>query len=111
MNFKLDQKTVESFQEEVMTWWVRNARDLPWRQNPTPYQVMVSEIMLQQTQVSRVVSKFNEFMKMFPSIESLSNAKTKQLLQVWSGLGYNRRAIWLKEAAKQIDERGEFPET
>ena len=67
--------------------------------------------MLQQTQVSRVTSKFSEFMEAFPTIDSLAKAKTKHLLQVWSGLGYNRRAIWLKEAAKQIAERGEFPKT
>ena len=67
--------------------------------------------MLQQTQVSRVVPKFNEFMDMFPTIESLASASTKQLLQVWSGLGYNRRAIWLKEAARQIVEQGEFPKS
>ena len=67
--------------------------------------------MLQQTQVSRVVPKFNEFVKTFPTIDSLANADTKHLLQVWSGLGYNRRAIWLKEAAKQIAERGKFPQT
>jgi A/G-specific adenine glycosylase len=67
--------------------------------------------MLQQTQVSRVVPKFNEFMKTFPTIESLANAETKHLLKVWSGLGYNRRAIWLKEAARQIVQRSEFPQT
>jgi len=67
--------------------------------------------MLQQTQVSRVVPKFNEFLEAFPTLESLATAETKHLLQVWSGMGYNRRAIWLKEAAKQIVERGEFPQT
>lgn len=93
-----------------MNWWAENSRDLPWRRDPSPYKVLVSEIMLQQTQVSRVVPKFNDFMKTFPTIESLAKAKTKQLLQVWSGLGYNRRAIWLKEAASQIVARGEFPQ-
>ncbi|MHA2302405.1 MAG: A/G-specific adenine glycosylase, partial [Candidatus Thorarchaeota archaeon] len=57
---------VREFQKKVMEWWVGNARDLPWRQDPSPYKVLVSEIMLQQTQVSRVVPKFNEFMKTFP---------------------------------------------
>ena len=92
-----------------MDWWADNARDLPWRRDPSPYNVLVSEIMLQQTQVSRVVPKFKEFIEIFPTIESLANSKTKQLLQIWSGLGYNRRAIWLKEAAQQIVEKGEFP--
>jgi A/G-specific adenine glycosylase len=94
-----------------MDWWAENARDLPWRRDPSPYKVLVSEIMLQQTQVSRVVPKFNEFMKKFPTIESLASTSTKDLLKVWSGLGYNRRAIWLKEAARQIVERGEFPKS
>ena len=102
---------VETFQNRVMDWWAENARDLPWRRDPSPYNVLVSEIMLQQTQVSRVVPKFNEFMKTFPTIELLANADIKHLLQVWSGLGYNRRALWLKKAANQIIEKGEFPQT
>jgi A/G-specific adenine glycosylase len=102
---------VKTFQKKVMDWWVENSRDLPWRLDPSPYNVLVSEIMLQQTQVSRVVPKFNEFIEAFPTIESLADAKTKHLLQVWSGLGYNRRAIWLKEAAIQIVEKGEFPKS
>ena len=105
------QDDVVAFQKKVMDWWAENSRDLPWRRDPSPYNVLVSEIMLQQTQVSRVVPKFNEFVKTFPTIDSLANADTKHLLQVWSGLGYNRRAIWLKEAAKQIAERGKFPQT
>ena len=105
------QDDIVAFQNKVMDWWAENKRDLPWRRNPSPYNVLVSEIMLQQTQVSRVAPKFNEFMETFPTIKSLANAETRQLLQVWSGLGYNRRAIWLKEAAKQIDEREEFPQT
>jgi len=67
--------------------------------------------MLQQTQVSRVVPKFNGFMETFPTIASLANANTKHLLRVWSGLGYNRRAIWLKEAARQVVQKGEFPQS
>jgi A/G-specific adenine glycosylase len=105
------QKEVEAFQSKIMDWWAENARDLPWRRNPRPYNVLVSEIMLQQTQVSRVIPKYNEFLETFPTVESLAEAETKHLLQVWSGLGYNRRALWLKEAAKQIVERGVFPQS
>jgi A/G-specific adenine glycosylase len=65
--------------------------------------------MLQQTQVSRVVPKYLEFLEEFPDLESLANADTRHLLQVWSGLGYNRRALWLREAAQEILKRGEFP--
>ena len=104
------QESVEEFQQMIMSWWKKNARDLPWRKNPTPYQVLVSEVMLQQTQVSRVVPKYLEFLNEFPTLEDLASANTKQLLTVWSGLGYNRRAVWLKEAAGQILERGEFPQ-
>ena len=102
---------MKAFQEKVMNWWAENARDLPWRRDPSPYNVLVSEIMLQQTQVSRVVPKFNGFMETFPTIASLANANTKHLLRVWSGLGYNRRAIWLKEAARQVVQKGEFPQS
>jgi A/G-specific adenine glycosylase len=105
------QEEVEAFQRKIMDWWAENARDLPWRKDPSPYNVLVSEIMLQQTQVSRVIPKYNEFLETFPTVESLTEAETKQLLQVWSGLGYNRRALWLKEAAKQIVERGDFPQS
>ncbi len=94
-----------------MSWWKENKRDLPWRYAPTPYAVLTSEIMLQQTQVNRVVPKFTEFMTEFPSIECLATAGNKHLLSVWSGLGYNRRALWLKDAAQQIVELGEFPTT
>ena len=111
MPVECNQEDVVAFQKKVMNWWAENARDLPWRRDPSPYNVLVSEIMLQQTQVSRVVLKFDEFMKEFQTIESLAKTNIKHLLKVWSGLGYNRRAIWLKEAAKQIVERGEFPQS
>ena len=104
-----DPETTEVFQNRIMSWWKNNTRDLPWRKNPSPYEVLVSEIMLQQTQVSRVVPKYLEFLNEFPTIEHLASASTKHLLTVWSGLGYNRRALWLKEAAREIIERGEFP--
>ncbi len=104
-----DEKKVEEFQERILNWWKENARDLPWRREPTPYNVLISEIMLQQTQVNRVIPKFHEFLEAFPDIASLANADTKTLLTVWRGLGYNRRALWLREAAGQIVHIGEFP--
>lgn len=102
---------VQTFQEEVMAWWDENARDLPWRCDSSPYNVLVSEVMLQQTQVNRVVPKYLEFLRQFPTLEALADADAKELLKVWSGLGYNRRAMWLREAAKQIVEVKEFPKT
>ena len=106
---ELDTKSVKLFQDKVMNWWSKNARDLPWRNNPTPYQVLISEVMLQQTQVSRVIPKYLEFLQEFPTVEDLASSGTKKLLTVWSGLGYNRRAIWLREAATEIIKLGSFP--
>ncbi|MHA2210523.1 MAG: Fe-S cluster assembly protein HesB [Candidatus Thorarchaeota archaeon] len=111
MAAEIDSASIEEFQNRVMTWWEKNARKLPWRENPSPYNVLVSEIMLQQTQVSRVIPKYLEFLEVFPTIETLAEAETKHLLQVWSGLGYNRRALWLRDAAREVVKRGEFPKT
>lgn len=109
MTTNITPPSVKAFQKHVMEWWSKNARDLPWREDPSPYHVLVSEVMLQQTQVSRVVPKYLEFLTDFPTLEALASADTKRLLQVWSGLGYNRRALWLRECAQQIVEKGEFP--
>lgn len=111
MGMMLDREAVAEFQKKVMDWWRGKRRDLPWRTDPTPYSVLISEVMLQQTQVSRVIPKYDQFIKEFPTIQSLANAETRHLLSVWSGLGYNRRALWLREAAKQIVDLGEFPRT
>jgi A/G-specific adenine glycosylase len=107
---QLDSEAVSKFQQRVMDWWRQNVRDLPWRKEPSPYHVLVSEVMLQQTQVKRVIPKYLKFLKEFPTLEHLAAAETKHLLSVWSGLGYNRRALWLREAANQIIERGGFPQ-
>lgn len=77
-------------------------RDMPWRQDTRPYYVLVSELMLQQTQVDRVVPKFEAFVARFPDIPSLAAASLGEVLALWSGLGYNRRAKFLHEAAKMI---------
>lgn len=84
---------------------------MPWRETTDPYAIMVSEVMLQQTQVDRVIPKFNEFVKAFPTVDALAQAEFKEVLSHWSGLGYNRRAKWLHEAAQQISEAGVFPQT
>lgn len=107
----IDDESIKTFQDKIMTWWSINARDLPWRRDPSPYNVLVSEIMLQQTQVSRVAPKYLEFLQAFPTLKDLAKTDTKRLLQVWSGLGYNRRAVWLKEAAQSIVDMESFPTT
>jgi A/G-specific adenine glycosylase len=85
-------------------------RDMPWRQDTRPYYVLVSELMLQQTQVDRVIPKFNDFIAAFPDEQSLAQASLADVLKLWQGLGYNRRAKFLHEAAKQIVELGGFPD-
>jgi len=90
----------------LLSWYQRHGRDLPWRRTRDPYAICVSEIMLQQTQVARVIPFYEAWMKRFPSWESLANAKTPELIRAWSGLGYNRRALYLREAAKTVCELG-----
>ncbi|MFW9923541.1 MAG: Fe-S cluster assembly protein HesB [Candidatus Thorarchaeota archaeon] len=107
----IDARRIANFQKKIFSWWEKNKRDLPWRRTVNPYYIMVSEIMLQQTQVSRSIEKYLEFIQTFPSAESLANAKTAEVLKVWSGLGYNRRALWLQEAAQQLIEKESFPTT
>lgn len=77
-------------------------RAMPWRSDTSPYVVLVSEIMLQQTQVERVIPKFNDFIARFPTIEALARARLDTVLTFWNGLGYNRRAKFLHEAAKKV---------
>jgi A/G-specific adenine glycosylase len=104
---------VRDFQEIVWQKGRELFRPMPWREDTQPYFVMVSEIMLQQTQVDRVISKFLEFTQAFPTVESLAEAPLDAVLRLWSGLGYNRRAKFLHSAAKMImtDFKGVFPST
>lgn len=104
---------VTDFQETVWEKARELYRDMPWRDNTDPYYVLVSELMLQQTQVDRVIPKFNQFMSVFPTIADLAVAPLAEVLTVWSGLGYNRRAKFLHEAAKKVvsDFGGSIPGT
>lgn len=97
----------------LQNWFSRNARDLPWRREPTLYRVWVSEIMCQQTQVATVIPYFERFLDAFPDIASLAAAEEQTLLSLWEGLGYYRRARSMHAAAKKIMEQhgGEFPES
>lgn len=85
-------------------------RDMPWRQDTRAYYVLVSELMLQQTQVDRVIPKFQAFIAAFPDERHLAQASLADVLKLWQGLGYNRRAKFLHEAAKKIVELGVFPD-
>lgn len=105
--------TNERFQHLIADKGAELWRDMPWRDNTQPYYVLVSELMLQQTQVSRVIPKFNAFIEVFPNIQTLADAPLSRVLQQWQGLGYNRRAKFLHDAAKMIvaDFDGRFPDT
>jgi A/G-specific adenine glycosylase len=100
------------FQELIWRKGKELYRDMPWRVNTEPYFVLVSEVMLQQTQVDRVIPKFHQFMMAFPTIQALAGAPLAEVLIVWSGLGYNRRAKFLHEAAKKVvtDFKGTIPD-
>ncbi len=96
-------KKTRAFRITVWEYYKKHARhELPWRKTRDPYKILVSEVMLQQTQVPRVVDKYKEFLIAFPTIYVLAQASLADVLRVWSGLGYNRRAKYLHDAAKVI---------
>lgn len=97
------------FQEFIHAKGHELYRDMPWRRDTRPYYVLVSELMLQQTQVERVIPKFEAFITAFPDERALAAASLTDVLILWQGLGYNRRARFLHLAAQAIVERGEFP--
>jgi len=100
------------FQHALLNWFDQHGRkDLPWQQPISPYRVWVSEVMLQQTQVSTVIPYFQRFMLTFPTIEQLANAPLDVVLQHWAGLGYYARGRNLHQAAQQIVKQGFFPNT
>lgn len=102
---------LERFRADVWAFYRSNRRDMPWRGADDPYAVLVSEVMLQQTQVARVLTRFPEWMASFPTLESLAAAPLSAVLEKWQGLGYNRRALALKRSAEIAVERfgGELP--
>lgn len=112
LRHKLPAADITEFQKLILTHYRKHGRDLPWRKTTSPYAILVSEIMLQQTQVDRVIPKYTAFMKRFPDVNALARAPLRQILALWSGLGYNRRAIALKKAAEDIVQQhgGNFPE-
>ena len=95
----------------LAAWYRKAKRDLPWRRTRDPYPIWISEVMLQQTRVAAVLPFYRRFLELFPTVESLAAAPESQLLAAWSGLGYYSRARNLQKAARQIAERGQFPET
>lgn len=98
---------MNEFSEQIWDYYRSNARTMPWRDSPTFYNVLVSELMLQQTQVTRVIPKFEAFMEQFPTISDLAHASLADVIGLWVGLGYNRRAKYLHEASKYVVAYGQ----
>lgn len=94
--------TPGEFRNRIYLFYRNNRRDLPWRNTHDPYRILVSEMMLQQTQVKRVLEVYPRFIEKFPDFAALNAAPVKDLLRVWQGLGYNRRALALKKTASRI---------
>lgn len=103
----------DAARERLLAWYARNRRALPWRDVGDGYQIVVSEVMLQQTGVRRVIPKFVEFIRRFPAFRELAEAPTSEVIRAWSGLGYNRRAINLQGLAREVVDRhqGRLPRT
>ncbi|HEX3555715.1 MAG TPA: A/G-specific adenine glycosylase [Thermoanaerobaculia bacterium] len=97
--------------EDLLAWFDLHRRNLPWRRTRDPYRIWLSEVMLQQTRVETVLPFYNRFLERFPTVEDLAAAGTDEVLALWSGLGYYRRARQLHAAARRIAELGTFPST
>jgi A/G-specific adenine glycosylase len=107
----LDPRRRDRIREGLLGWFRTNARALPWRETRDPYAILVSEVMLQQTQVDRVIPYYERFLERFPTVHDLAAAPVADVIRLWSGLGYNRRAVNLQRAAQAVVERfgGVFP--
>ena len=92
-------------EELLLSWYAHHGRDLPWRRTRDPYAILVSEIMLQQTQVDRVVPRYLDWLERWPTADALAEAAVADVIRAWQGLGYNRRALALHRAAQVDRER------
>ena len=99
------------FVKDLHQWYTHNKRDLPWRRTKDPYKILISEVMLQQTQVDRVVPKYELFLASFPTVQELASSSPARVIALWQGLGYNRRALNLHKGAKVVAEtmHGKYP--
>jgi A/G-specific adenine glycosylase len=95
--------------DALLAWYREHGRELPWRRTRDPYAILVSEVMLQQTQASRVVPRYLAWLERWPSVEALASASTADVIREWQGLGYNRRALNLQRAARHVEADG-WPE-
>ena len=110
---RLPAATRRTFQRRLLAWYRRHRRDLPWRRTRNPYHILVSEIMLQQTQVDRVIPKYREWLEKYPSLESLARAGAREVRETWYPLGYNIRPMRLRDIARVAlrRHRGRIPHT
>jgi A/G-specific adenine glycosylase len=106
----IDPTVRRTFGRLLRAWYRRNARDLPWRRTRDPYRILVSELMLQQTQVSRVVTRYGEFLEQFPTLGDVARARPARVTEAWAGLGYYARARNLHRLAREVTNDGQQPE-
>jgi A/G-specific adenine glycosylase len=113
LRLRLDAAQLAAFRRSLLAWYRRHGRDLPWRNTRDPYEILVSEVMLQQTQVKRVLEYYPRFLARYPTAEELAAASESAVREAWDGLGYYRRARNLHRTARQVAERhgGRFPAT
>ncbi len=108
----LNPAAVRAFRKIVYGYFNRFGRHFPWRETTDPYHILIAEVMLQQTQTDRVVEKYGEFIRAFPTIRALSRAPLREVLRVWQGLGYNRRGLQLHRLAQDVAaDGGKIPDT
>src|SRR3989338_2836787 len=100
----MNRETSQKFKRLVWAWHKQHAPALPWRVTTNSYHILVSEVMLQQTQIPRVLVKYPKFLEVFPSIKVLASSPLPKVLKVWQGMGYNRRGVYLKKSAEIIEE-------
>jgi A/G-specific adenine glycosylase len=107
-----DQKTILPIRKSLLRWYAEHKRDLVWRSTTDAYKILVSEIMLQQTQVKRVAQKYPLFLKQFPTLRSIADASRADVIRAWQGMGYNNRAVRLQDLAKTLVENnhGRIPD-
>ncbi len=108
---KKHREQIPEFKKKIRSFYKENKREFAWRNTSDPYKIIVSEMMLQQTQTGRVTEKYAAFLRAFPTVSHLSKASTSEVLKAWQGLGYNRRALYLKRTAEIVCEKynGTFP--
>jgi A/G-specific adenine glycosylase len=107
----IDEATIAAFREQVLAFYAERGRSFPWRSTRDPWAILVSEVMLQQTQTERVLPKYLAWLEAYPHPDSLAAAELAEVLKLWSGLGYNRRALALVKAASRIARAGSFPDS